>query len=114
MSEEDKPKSNNEILKERALEKAKEVIGISLEKSWDKIWTTKNRIIKAGSEGMTISNTLKMDKITDEQMNIVCAPTWQESHKGSKSSGEVTIHEDLFSEDSDGDGNGIPDGDPTE
>lgn len=92
----EKVKSNNEILKEKALEKAKEVIALSLEKSWDKIWTTKNRVIKAGSESMTIGASLKFDKVTEEQMNIICTPTWQEAHKGSKAAGEVNVQDDLF------------------
>jgi len=93
----DEKKSEQQILKERALEKACEVISIALEKSWDQVWTSKNRIIKGGSDGMTIGVSLKLEKITDSQLHITCGPAWQESHKGHKAGADVTTQDDMFS-----------------
>ena len=99
MSEEDKPKSTQQILKERTLAKAQEVMTKAIADSWDEVWTSKNRITKAGSDSMTIGVSLKLEKIADEQLHVTCGPAWNESHKGSKVGADVSLQGDLFEDD---------------
>ena len=91
-------KTDQQILKEKTLEKAKEVIGLSLESAINEIWKAKNRVVKDGGSSMSVSCKLTLDKISDDKLHVVCEPAWTESHKGAKKSGEVTLQEDLFEE----------------
>ena len=92
---EDKPKSEQQILKERTLAKAIEVVGLALEKNIDEIWTTKNRVVKAQKESMNISVALVLEKMKDNQLHVSCTPSWSEKHNGKSAGGDVSTTEEL-------------------
>jgi hypothetical protein len=94
MAEENK--TSQQILKERTLEKAQEVVALALEKNWDDIWTAKNRAVKKQKESMSVSASLSLEKMKDDQLHVSCSPTWTEKTTGKSAGADVSSQEDMF------------------
>jgi predicted Zn-dependent protease len=91
-------KSQNEVLKEKALEAAKERASAALDKYWPDIWKTKNRVEKEGKETINVGVKVELTKKGGTAMDVGAEVGWTESHKGKVVSTKVSTEPDLFDE----------------